>query len=369
MATKQTKIGAAIVGCGNISTSYAENMLKYPEINLLGFNDIDAERAAQCADKYGGRVYPTLEDVLADPEVQIVVNLTIFQVHKEVIEKCLNAGKHVHTEKPISMTSEESWELVKLAEEKGLKFSSSPVTYMGEAQDAAWSIIQSGKLGDVRLAYAEVNHGLIEDWHPNPGPFYDLGVIWDVAVYPLTLVTAFFGPVKSVLGYSKVLKKDHVTMNGEPFSITTPDYYLAMVELESGVTVRLSTNFYAKMSYQGGALEFHGDKGRLKLGDFQNFHAPVEFAEYAKPYEKVTHNGVGAAKHMEFSRGVQDMAQAIIDDRPLKSSASQAAHVIDTVVAILKSIEEGGTVEVTSSFEAPRPMQYEYSIENQEVEV
>ena len=89
------------------------------------------------------------------------------------------------------MTSEESWALVNLAKEKGLRFSSSPITYMGEAQDAAWSILESGKLGTVRLVYAEVNHGFIEAWHPNPQPFYDLGVIWDVAVYPLTLMTAF----------------------------------------------------------------------------------------------------------------------------------------------------------------------------------
>jgi len=363
MSTEKIQVGAAIVGCGNISTSYAENMLNYPEVKLLGFNDIDQSRAEECAQKYGGKVYTNLDEVLADPEVEIVVNLTIFQVHAEVIRKCLEAGKHVHTEKPISMTSEESWGLVKLAEEKGLRFSSSPITYMGEAQDAAWSVLQSGKLGEVRLAYAEVNHGFIEIWHPNPEPFYDLGVIWDVAVYPLTLMTAFFGPVKRVLGYSKVIKKDHVKMNGESFSISTPDYYMGMLEMESGVTVRLSANFYAKMSYQGGSLEFHGDEGRLKLGDFQNFHAPVEYGEYGKAYQKVTHKGVGAEKHMEFSRGVQDMAQSLIEDRPLCSSASQAAHVIDIVVALLESIEKGGFVEVDSDFTAPVPMKYEYKIE------
>ena len=363
MKIQENRVGAVIVGCGNISKSYAENMLKYPEINLLGFNDIDKERAKECVNTYGGKVYDTLEDVLSDSEVQIVVNLTIFQAHAEVICKCLLANKHVHTEKPISMTSKESWELVDLAKKQGLYFSSSPITFMGEAQDAAWSVIKSGKLGQVRLVYAEVNHGLIEDWHPNPGPFYDLGVIWDVAVYPITLLTAFFGPVKRVLAYSKVLKKDHVKMNGDPFSITTPDYYLAVLELENGVTCRLSANFYAKMSYQGGAMEFHGDEGRLKLGDFQNFHAPVEFGYYAKPYKKVIHKGIGSEKYMEFSRGVQDMAKAILEERDLNSSASQAAHVIDTVSAILESIDKGGFTEVSSRFKAPKPLQFDYKIE------
>jgi predicted dehydrogenase len=363
MSTERTQIGAAIIGCGNISSSYAENMLKYPEVKLLGFSDINFTRAEECVQKYGGKVYTTLDELLSDPEIEMVVNLTIHKVHSEIIRKCLEAGKHVHSEKPISMTSDEAWRLVKLAEGKGLRFSSSPITYMGEAQDAAWSIIDSGKLGTIRLVYAEVNHGFIEVWHPNPQPFYDLGVLWDVGVYPLTLMTAFFGPVKRVLGYNKVLKKDHVTMNGEPFSISTPDYYLGIIEMANGVVCRLSANFYAKMSYQGGSLEFHGDEGRLKLGDFQNFHAPVEFGEYGKPYRKVSHNGVGAEKHMEFSRGVQDMAAAILEDRPIRSSASQAAHVIDVVIALLKSMEKGGFVNVDSEFVAPVSMKYEYNIE------
>ncbi len=361
--TKDTQVGAAIVGCGNVCTSYAENMLKYPEVKLLGFYDLDINRAQECVQEYGGKVYDTLDEILDDPDVAMVVNLTIHTAHAEVIRKCLEAGKHVHTEKPISMTSEEAWSLVELAEEKGLRFSSSPITYMGDAQDAAWSLIESGKLGTIRLAYAEVNHGFIEVWHPNPQPFYDLGVLWDVGVYPLTLMTAFFGPVRRVLGYSKILKKDHATMNGESFSITTPDYYLGILELASGVTCRLSANFYAKLSYQGGSIEFHGDKGRLKLGDFQNFHAPVEFGEYGEPYRKVIHMGVGAEKNTEFSRGVQDMAAAIIEGRPNRSSPTQAAHVIDVVVALLESMETGGFVDVESDFVAPLPMKYEYKLD------
>ena len=362
MSTIKTTVGAAIVGCGSVSTSYAENLLKYPEVELLGFSDLEISRAQACAQAFGGKVYGALDEILADPDVEIVVNLTIHNAHAEVIRKCLEAGKHVHTEKPISMTSEEAWSLVELAEEKGLRFSSSPITYMGEAQDAAWSILDSGKLGPVRLAYAEVNHGFIEVWHPNPKPFYELGVLWDVGVYPLTLMTAFFGPVRRALGYGKVLKKEHMTMSGESFSITTPDFYMGILEMANGVTCRLSANFYAKLSYQGGSLEFHGDKGRLKLGDFQNFHAPVEFAEYGEPYRKVTHAGVGAEKHTEFSRGVQDMAAAIIERRPNRSSPTQAAHVIDIVVAILESMRTGGFVDVESDFVAPLPMKYEYSV-------
>ncbi len=363
MNTEKTQIGVAIVGCGNISTSYAEQILNYLEIKLLGFSDLDLSRAQECVQNYGGKVYADLDELLGDPEVDIVVNLTIHIAHAEVIRKCLEAGKHVHSEKPISMTSKEAWGLVKLAEEKGLRFSSSPITYMGEAQDAAWSVINSGKLGTVRLVYAEVNHGFIEVWHPNPLPFYDLGALWDVGVYPLTLMTAFFGPVRRVLGYSKVLKKDHVTMNDEPFSITTPDFYHGIIEMASGVTCRLTANFYAKMSYQGGSLEFHGDEGRLKLGDFQNFNAPVELGEYGEPYRKVNHNGVGEEKYIEFSRGVQDMAGAILEDRPTRSSPTQAAHVIDVIVALLKSMETGEFVGVDSDFVPPVPMKYEYSVE------
>ena len=125
----QKKIHAVIVGCGNIADRYAIQIKSYPQVKLLGFSDIDKERAKTFAAEYGGKVYPTLEDVLADDAVELVVNLTIHFAHAEVITKCLQAGKHVHTEKPLATSYAEAKMLVELAEEKGLRLSSAHHLY------------------------------------------------------------------------------------------------------------------------------------------------------------------------------------------------------------------------------------------------
>jgi predicted dehydrogenase len=150
-------------------------------------------------------VYPSLEAILADEEVDLVINLTIHSAHVEVITTCLHVGKHVYSEKPMTLTSEEAWKLVALAEEKGCRLGSAPITILGEGQQTAWKVIRDGLLGTVRAAYAEVNWGRIESWHPTPGPFYEVGLLFDVAVYPLTLLTTIFGPARSVTAFGKVL--------------------------------------------------------------------------------------------------------------------------------------------------------------------
>ena len=158
----------------------------------------------------------------------------------------LNAGKHVHSEKPLAMTYAEAKALVDLAQAKGLRLSCSPITFMGEAQQTAWKAIREGRLGPVRVVYAEANHGRIESWHPNPEPFYQVGALFDVGVYLLTLVTTMFGPARRATAYATVLYPDRVTKEGRPFHIATPDWVVAAVELANGTVVRLTTNFYVE---------------------------------------------------------------------------------------------------------------------------
>lgn len=351
------KIRVAIVGCGNIATRYAEQIKSYPTCELVGFSDVEAKRAQDFAQKFGGRAYANQAELLADPAVELVVNLSIHHAHYAVIKDCLLAGKHVHTEKPITLNYREAKELVELAEARGLRLSSAPITYMGEAQQTAWQLLRSGKAGRVRLAYAEINHGRIEAWHPNPGPFYAVGVLWDVGVYPLTLLTTMFGPVRKVTAAGKVVHPDRVTKEGLAFHITTPDFATAMLEFEEGLTVRFTANFYVGGGKQGGGLEFIGDLGSVYLGDFQQFNAAVEFATYGKPYEKVEplrppFTGV------EFARGVEEMSKDMLAGRPQRSTGAHAAHIVEILEAIETSIKQGGAVAVASDFPRPTPMDW-----------
>ena len=353
MSTKPLRVG--IVGCGNIAGPYARTLAPYPQIELAGATDIDLSRAQALVDQFGGSVYASLDDMLADPSIDLIINLTSHQAHPAVITQCLNAGKHVHSEKPLALTYAEAKELVALADAKGLRLSCSPITFMGEAQQTAWKTIRDGKLGEVRVVYCEVNWGRIESWHPNPGPFYEVGALFDVGVYPLTLVTTFFGPAKKVIAYGKVLYPNRVTKDNIPFHIDTPDWVVAAVELENGTVVRLTTNFYVGQHSKQKGLEFHGDLGSLYLGSFQDFQAPVEFAEFRGIYEAVP-----PVKEpfpgTEWGRAVVEMADAIAENRPQRATGAQAAHVVEILCAIQQSYTEGHPVEVHSTFTQPAPM-------------
>jgi predicted dehydrogenase len=352
-----TPLRVAIAGCGNIAGPYAKTMQAYPQVKLVGATDVMPERAQALSAEYGGRAYASLDELLADPNVDLVVNLTIHHAHPEVITRCLEAGKHVHSEKPLAMQYATAKQLVDLAEARGLRLSCSPITYMGEAQQTAWKVIRSGELGTVRVVYCEVNWGRIESWHPNPGPFYEVGALFDVGVYPLTLVTSFLSPVRRVTAYGKVLHPDRVTREGVPFHIDTPDWVVAAVELADGTVVRLTTNFYVGGHGKQKGLEFHGDAGSLYLSSFQDFHAGVEVAEYGKAYAPVPLVRQ-AFQGVDWGRSVAEIADAIAENRPQRSTGAQAAHVVEVCCAISESLESGRQVEVTSSFTPPWPMEW-----------
>lgn len=351
------KIRLAVVGCGNIANAYAERLTTYPTCELVGFSDLDPARAQAFAAKYGGKAYPSLTAMLADPTIELVVNLTIHFAHYEVIKQCLHAGKHVYTEKPLAVHYAEAKELVELAAAKKLRLGSAPITYMGEAQQTAWKELRGGKAGKIRLVYADINHGRIEAWHPNPEPFYAVGIQWDVGVYPLTLLTTMFGPVRRVTATGKVVYPHRQTKEGRKFTITTPDYVLALLEFEEGLTARLSANFYVQGGKQGGGLEFSGDDGSVYLGSFQDFGAPVEFAPLNQPFTPVPPVRT-PFKGTEFARAVEEMTQAMLAGKPQRATGAQAAHVVEILEAMGTSMKHGGPVAVTSNFTPPAPMEW-----------
>jgi predicted dehydrogenase/sugar phosphate isomerase/epimerase len=258
-----------VVGCGNIAGGYGEAMQTRPEIKILGASDIDPSRAQAWVTKYGGRAYASLDEVLTDPAVEAVVNLTIQQAHIEVVTRCLKAGKHVHTEKPLAPTYAEASELVALADSQGLRLSCAPVAWLGEAQQTVWKLIREGRIGTPRVAYATVDWGRIETWHPNPAPFYAVGPVFDVAVYSLTMLSAWFGPVRRVVAGGGILLPDRKTKNGVPFKLTTDDFAVALLEFSGGVKARLTANFYVGEPAENRAgLEIHGDTGSISTAWF-----------------------------------------------------------------------------------------------------
>ncbi len=360
---EQKPLTIAIVGCGNIAGAYGKTLQNHPQLRLLGATSRTRTRAEDFVAQFGGKLYPSLDALVADEEVDLVVNLSIHDAHVEVITQCLNAGKHVYSEKPLALTSAEAWRLVALAEAKGLHFGCAPGTMLGEAQQTAWKAIRAGQLGQVRVAYAEVNWGRIESWHPSPTPFYAVGPLFDVAVYPLTILTTIFGPARTITAFQKVIYPDRVTTEGVPFHITTPDFSIAAIEFASGLVGRLTTNFYVNTHTRQKGIEFHGDRGSLYLSSWQDFNGSVEYADFAQqapasnaytplPYVRQPYPGI------DWSRGVLDMAEALKADRPQRLTAAQAAHVVDIVCGIQEAAITGQRVEISSDFSPPVPMEW-----------
>jgi predicted dehydrogenase len=249
-------VKVSIVGCGSIAERYA-----------------DCIRALAAA--FDVRQYGTLAELLADETVDVVVNITVPEAHAPVTAAALEAGKHVHSEKPIALRHDEALELVELARRVDRRLSSSPATLLGEAQQTAWKLVRDGAVGDVRVVYADANWGRIESWHPSPQALYAVGPLVDVGVYPPTNLTAMFGPVRRVTAYGTAVEPERVTLSGDTFTLSASDFIVSVLELER-VVARLTTTFWVRHGRQRG-MEFHGPDGRaLHLTSFQEFNARVE---------------------------------------------------------------------------------------------
>lgn len=348
----------AIVGCGNVAERYAERIVAAEPLTLVGVTDTVTERAETTARAFGVRHFASLEELLADEAVDVVVNLTVPSAHATVTAAALEAGKHVHTEKPVALRYEEARELVDLAERADRRLSCSPATLLGEAQQTAWKLVRDGALGQVRVVFAEANWGRIESWHPTPQALYAVGPLVDVGVYPLTILTAMFGPVRRVVAYGTTLEPERVTLAGEPFLLTAPDFIVSLLEFDGMVVGRLTTTFWVRHGRQRG-MEFHGVDGRsLHLASFQEFDAQLEMSSDGGETYTTVPPVRAPFPGTDWARPIVDLAEAIAEDRPHRASAEQAAHVVEVIEAVARSQADGGPVDVRSEFEQPLPMEW-----------
>jgi predicted dehydrogenase/sugar phosphate isomerase/epimerase len=349
----------AVVGCGNIAGQYGDALRRCPEIQIMGASDLEQSRAVDWVAKHGGRAYASLDEVLADPSVEAVVNLTIQQAHVEVVTRSLEAGKHVHSEKPLAPTYAEARKLVDLAAAKNLRLSCAPVTWMGEAQQTAWKLIRSHRIGTPRVAYATVDWGRIEQWHPNPKPFYAAGPVFDVAVYPISLLTAWFGPVKKVTAGGALLLRERWSKTGRPFYLETEDW--AVLEFASGLQARLTANFYVMNATQWQAtLDFHGDDGSINTEWFAAT-APVRLCPNGGKYQRLPllREPLGTGRwYVDWASGVVELWRNLRAKEPHPTGGEHAAHVVEVMESVHLALREGRAITLTSTFPAPRPMDW-----------
>ena len=368
----------AIVGCGFVADFYVKTLRAYPELELVGATDEDPDRASRFSAFHAVHIYGSLEDLLGDPQIDIVLNLTNPRSHFVVSKACLAAGKHVYSEKPLALELSEAEELVELAEHRGLHLSSAPCSLLGETAQTVWKALRDEAVGPVRLVYAEQDDGMVHrapyrKWFSESGtpwPWQDefeVGCTIEHAGYYLTWLPAFFGPARRITAFSSCVIPDKQTV--VPLGASAPDFSVASIQFASGVTARLTCSLVAPHDH---SLRIFGDEGVLGTRDCWHYGSPVYTRRFVNirrrtfisPLKKKVplvrkwdppfrYRG---SQQMDFCRGVADLAGAITEERPCRLSARFCLHVNELVLAISNASTTGASCEITSDFEPIEPM-------------
>lgn len=392
------KVGTVVVGCGNIATFYCNTMPRHPWLELRGVYDRNADRAAKYAAYYSTRQYGSLEEVLNDPAVELVINVTNPRSHFPVSKASLEAGKHVYSEKPLAMSFPEAQQLVQLAAARGLRIASAPSRILAETAQTLWKALREDQVGKVHAIYAEMDGGLIyrakyEEWMNELGmrwPYkdeFEVGCTVEHAGYPVSWLTAYFGPAESVTTISAVQIPELKTIAG--IDVVPPDLTVAMIKFKSGPVARLTSSWIAPSDH---SIRMFGDTGILSTRDVWEPRSPVEITRYRKirvgprsinfpwktkyPFANPPRQpGAGGGpmtprallraarsrflhlrKRVDFCLGPAELAASLREQRPCVLSPEYCLHNTEIVLAIHNALATGTHTPVTTAFTPMEPL-------------
>jgi predicted dehydrogenase len=353
------KVGVGIIGCGNISTAYLKAAQRFPVLDIKAVADMRSEAAERRGAEFG---IPgvRVDQLLKLDDVEIVINLTVPLAHTDVSLAVLNAGKHVHSEKPLGVNVTEARKVMELAAVKNLRVGCAPDTFLGGGHQTARKLIDDGAIGTPVAGSAFFMCPGHERWHPAPG-FYYLrggGPMLDMGPYYITDLVQLLGPVASVMGSTARPKSERLVtsepMNGTLIPVEVSTHVAGMLEFESGAVVPIAMSFDVP-KHRHTPIEIYGDKGSILVPDPNRFGGEVQVAKTCGEWETMplTHGHVEG----EFrSIGAADMATAIVTNRPHRASGALALHVLEVMEAFQTSADEGRRVKIESRVERPAMM-------------
>lgn len=367
----------AIVGTGYVCDMYLVSLAANPDLRLIGVYDHDEARARIIAESEQVKQYQSLDDLVADPKVDVVVNLTNPASHYEVSRAAIEAGKHVYSEKPLAMDLDDARHLVELAEQHRVVLSGAPCSVLGEAAQTLQRELQSGRVGTPRVVYAELDDGPvsflpIQTWKSTSGfgwPYEDefrVGCTMEHAGYYLTWLTTFFGPVKRMTSFSSVLLPEKPGISSDEGA---PDFSVGCLEFEDGTVARITNGLLAPRNH---TLLIVGDDGMLSIEDCWDYRTPVRFKKHAlrpriakiPPLAKLL--GFGPTKVplvdapseatadlelMDYCRGISSMIPAITRDEPLLLSAAHLLHLTEITLTLQHPAKFGSPRVMETTFE------------------
>ncbi|WP_416355055.1 Gfo/Idh/MocA family protein [Aureimonas phyllosphaerae] len=362
------RMGIGIIGCGNIAATYLRNARLFGDVALVACADRVPEMAERRAAEYGVRAM-SVEALLAEPDVQLVLNLTIPAAHREVTEAALGAGKHVFTEKPLGVTLREGRALVEEAERRGLSLGSAPDTFLGAAGRRARALLDAGAIGKPVIGTAFMMGRGMEHWHPNPQFYYQPGggPVLDMGPYYLTMLVNLLGPVARVSAVARTGQETReITaegpFQGTRFPVGTPTSLLSLLEFRGGAAVTFGASWDV-FRHSNHPIELHGTDGSVRLPDPDTFGGDVSLSPRGEPWrEHPSEPETFGAINWPFDAprianyrmlGVADLVRSVTERRPARASGRLALHVLEVMEAILTAADAGQPVGVEGRIERP----------------
>ena len=364
MSNNVDSVGIAVIGCGNISDQYLGNLVRFPDVAVLACADLDRHRAANQASKYGVPHSGDLATVLAMPEVELIVNLTVPAVHASVALQAIRAGKHFYGEKPFALSVQEARTVTAAATECGVQLGNAPDTFLGAGLQTARRLIEEGRIGTPISAKATFGYPGPDAWHPSPEFLFQQGggPLLDMGPYYLTALVQMLGPVKTVSGFSSRSQDKRIIGSGpragEIFDVTIDTQVLALLEFVSGPIATATFSFDAPIAFR--ELEAQGTEAVIRLPDPNTFDGsvflckkdvskvePKEWLEIPAETDWVEIPADGSAEGRGM--GALDMARAQRSGGKPRAAADLAIHVLDIMESIAASAASGDTTPVSTT--------------------
>ena len=354
------KIKIGIVGCGTISGIYLENLTqKFYQVELVAVSDLCMDKAKEVAEKYNIKAMTT-EELLADPAIQIVVNLTTPKSHFEINMAALTAGKHVYCEKPLAVIREDGDKVVAFAKEKGLLVGGAPDTFLGGGIQTCIKLINDGWIGKPVAATAFMMCHGHESWHPDPEFYYQTGggPMFDMGPYYLTALVSMLGSIKRVSGSAGISFPTRTITSekkyGNIVDVEVPTHVAGVMDFESGAIGTIITSFDV-WGANLPRIEIYGSGGTLSVPDPNTFGGPVKIrSHHSEEWHEVplTHGFAMNSRGV----GIADMANAIQTGRVNRANGELTNHVLDVMHGFHDASSSGVYYETKTRCEKPNPL-------------
>lgn len=351
---ERVKIG--IIGTGFISGAYLERAPTFGLLDLVACADMNMDAARKSAQEHGLRAM-TVDEILGDPAIEIVINLTTPQAHIDVDLLALAAGKNVHSEKPLAISLAAVAPLKAALSESEFRVGCAPDTFLGGGQQTARRLLDEGRIGEPIAGTAHIMLPGHERWHPNPDFYYQPGggPMLDMGPYYLTTLVNLLGPITSISGAVR-RSYDHRTIGsgpraGETVPVDVSTHISGSMQFASGALVDMTASFDV-WKHQHNHIEIYGTKGAMIVPDPNRFDGSVFIAEENGDWQEVAPRFPYAEGNFRII-GVADMAHAIRTGRPHRASFDLAYHVLEAMDAFEISATTGAAVKLLSSCERP----------------